>query len=704
MKWRAALVCGAMLVAPGAWAQAQPAVHGASGYPALVTMPTAAFPESGVMGWGLSLAPPYNTVYLSAQAADWLHVGVKYVAITNRFPAAGNRHSFKDKSFDIAIRALKEDEWWPAISIGMYDIGGTGLFSSESIVATKHYYDLSFTLGLGFGRFGTYGDIRNPLGALGLRDDERELLGPASEKGGTLEFSEWFSGRSASIIGGVEWAPRDSRWSVQLELDGNEYSFEPSTEPLEVKSRVNLGMRYRIAGNWFAGLAVIRGDTVVGQIGVAPQMGRRQTPSERFQPKGGSHLLVPEYRPQGAKLDTPEGAAEWFKNLRNYAITPHAANYDAETGTVSLWETNRLPRQSLDVLRTAGRATLAYMPEEARRLEVIEVAGGMEVLSLTADRDVLDAESREQVSLDELAASTHLASVASVVRKQATYPDLLEYPTWTWGISPGLRLHIGGYEGFVIGDLIAKPYASLQLTRGLSVTGALGVAVAGNLDKVTYRDTSALPGVRSQVALYQSSGSNPYLETLETNYIFPLGRDLFGRFSAGIFEGMYGGVASEILYRPLTSRFAYSLDVNYVVQRDYDQRFDFLDYRVATGHFTVYYDTPFHGLRLKASAGRYLAQDVGMTLDVSRRFPSGLVVGAFATKTNVSSEDFGEGSFDKGIYLSIPLSELFGSSEQRGSTGFSYRFLARDGGQKVRDGRPLYGIVGRYTAGQLDVD
>ncbi|HEY1075264.1 MAG TPA: YjbH domain-containing protein [Fontimonas sp.] len=697
-------IAGALgLASAAAIAEGQPVVHGPSGYPALITTPTAAFPESGTLGLGISIAPPYNTLYLSAQPAEWLHVGARYVAITNRRYSAVNDQSFKDKSFDVAIRILSESDWRPAVALGLNDFGGTGLFSSESLVATKHYYDFGFTLGLGFGRFGTYADVRNPFAALGLREDERELLDPASEQGGIPELSEWFSGRSASIIAGVDWAPRDSRWSVQLELDGNDYGAEPSTEPLAVKSRVNVGLRYRLPGSWFASLAVIRGDTVIGQIGVAPNFGGERKPSERFEPKGSSHLLIPQYQPKGPKLDTPEGGKSWLESLQRYDIIPHAANYDAQTGTVSVWETNRVSDESVDVLRTAGRATLAHMPEQAKRLEVIEVAAGMEVLSLSADRETLDAEAREQLSAEEFRSKVEITSQASTPRLQATYPELLEYPAWTWGISPGLRLNIGGIDGFVLGDLTAKPFATLQLTRGLSVTGTLGIKVAGNLDEVVYRDSSSLPEVRSQLALYQSSGSNPYLETLEANYVFPLGKDLFGRVSAGIFESMYGGVAGEILYRPLSSRFAYGVDVNYVVQRDYDQRFEFLDYRVATGHFSVYYDTPLYGLRVKASAGRYLARDVGATLDISREFDNGLVIGAFATKTNVSSEEFGEGSFDKGIYLRIPLSELFDRAE-RGAAGFQYRFLTRDGGQKVNGGRPLYDIVGQYNARQGYVD
>ena len=37
------------------------------------------------------------------------------------------------------------------------------------------------------------------------------------------------------------------------------------------------------------------------------------------------------------------------------------------------------------------------------------------------------------------------------------------------------------------------------------------------------------------------------------------------------------------------------------------------------------------------------------------RFSTGVEIGAFVTKTNVSAAQFGEGSFDKGIIIRIPL-------------------------------------------------
>ncbi|MBI3171998.1 MAG: YjbH domain-containing protein, partial [Hydrocarboniphaga effusa] len=398
---------------------------------------------------------------------------------------------------------------------------------------------------------------------------------------------------------------------------------------------------------------------VVGQVGTAIQVGQsRSKLKQPYELPSAMHLRPPQYLPDVATVDTPDGMSQWVSDLASRRIVAHAANVDERTGTLTLWQSNGVSDRSLDVLRTAARARLVHMPEEIDKLEIVEVSAGMDALSLTARREDLDADARGQVSTDELRLATEIRSQASVPREAADYANLLQYPTWLYGYSPAIRANIGGLEGFFVGQLLVKPYTTFQLTPGLSISAVGAVSLYSELDKLKQRESSELPNVRSDLETYQFTNDEAWLDRLEVNHLFPFGRDWFGRWSAGLFEEMYGGVAAEVLYRPLASRFAYGVDVNYVKKRDYDKLLTFLDYEVATGHFTVYYDTPFHGLMLKASAGRYLARDVGFTVDVSREFRNGVVFGAFATKTNVSAEQFGEGSFDKGCYLSIPLELL----------------------------------------------
>ena len=118
---------------------------------------------------------------------------------------------------------------------------------------------------------------------------------------------------------------------------------------------------------------------------------------------------------------------------------------------------------------------------------------------------------------------------------------------------------------------------------------------------------------------------------------------------------MYTGFGGEVLYRPTGKRWAAGLDLNRVWQRDFDGRFGLRNYDVTTGHFTYYHRLPFHEVLAAVSVGRYLAKDKGVTVELSRTFNNGVTFGVFATKTNVSSQEFGEGSFDKGFFMSLPF-------------------------------------------------
>ena len=116
------------------------------------------------------------------------------------------------------------------------------------------------------------------------------------------------------------------------------------------------------------------------------------------------------------------------------------------------------------------------------------------------------------------------------------------------------------------------------------------------------------------------------------------------------------------------------------------------NYEVTTGHFSYYHRLPYHEVLAAVSVGRYLAKDEGVTVELSRTFNNGVTFGVFATKTNVSSQEFGEGSFDKGFFMSMPLDAFF-SRPTREHMGFVFRPLTRDGGQRLVNPRPLYWLT-----------
>jgi hypothetical protein len=147
-----------------------------------------------------------------------------------------------------------------------------------------------------------------------------------------------------------------------------------------------------------------------------------------------------------------------------------------------------------------------------------------------------------------------------------------------------------------------------------------------------------------------------------------------------------------VAYRPFASRLAFGAEVNALKQRSFQQDFSFRDYNVVSGHATTYWDTGWNDVQVKLIAGRYLAKDIGVTLDFSRVFKNGVTVGAFATKTNVSAAEFGEGSFDKGVYLSVPFDVMLTRSSTS-TANVLWKPLTRDGGAILSRIDRLYGLT-----------
>ena len=124
---------------------------------------------------------------------------------------------------------------------------------------------------------------------------------------------------------------------------------------------------------------------------------------------------------------------------------------------------------------------------------------------------------------------------------------------------------------------------------------------------------------------------------------------------------------------------------------------------VTTGHASLYYAFDQEQRIVGSiSAGRYLAGDYGATVNLARAFPNGVTMGAYATKTNVSARDFGEGSFDKGIFIRIPLGWAL-PIETQGQWGIDLRPVQRDGGQELIGDTTLYEETRRTSLAELNL-
>ena len=159
--------------------------------------------------------------------------------------------------------------------------------------------------------------------------------------------------------------------------------------------------------------------------------------------------------------------------------------------------------------------------------------------------------------------------------------------------------------------------------------------------------------------------------------------------SGGILEEMFNGIGFEYLYFKQNTNYAIGIEVFDVIKRDYKMRLGTLDYKNITGSLNFYYRNyrtiPFDA---KISYGEYLAGDEGVTIEFSRSFLNGAKFGVFASFTDVSSAQFGEGSFDKGVFFNIPV---FGNF-----INYSWRPLTKDPGARLIRKHTLHDLLIKF--------
>jgi hypothetical protein len=231
----------------------------------------------------------------------------------------------------------------------------------------------------------------------------------------------------------------------------------------------------------------------------------------------------------------------------------------------------------------------------------------------------------------------------------------------------------------------------LQFSRKVQLRTVLVHSLVDNFNDKRNNPKSLLPHVRTDIVSYLQESSS-YIERMQLNYFTKPASQVFFKFSAGILENMYSGIGSEILFKPFSSNFSIGAEVYKVQKREFNRLFKNRDYKIETGHINLNYYFPKSKIISNLSIGKYLAGDIGYTLNISRRLESGFRAGIFFSRTNVSAYEFGEGSFDKGFYFQIPI-DLFLNFYRPGYINFELRPLTRDGGQKLKQGDDLIGVI-----------
>ena len=675
---------GAVAAAIGVAAHAQDAPRvsvGNFGLPGLLDLPTARALPDGELVLTQQLHRSLARSGMSFQFMPSFGFAFRYSAQGPkgefaRFATGRNNH---DRSFDAHVKLWEEGTYLPGVALGLRDFIGTGWYSSEYVVATKSIGNFEVTGGLGFGRLAGRDSFSNPLGAISNRFKSRDAN--AVGRGGTLGTINWFQG-NASAFGGVAYSLGD-RATISVEYSPDLMRREARW--LEDVNPWNVGASYRLNNTLSLAAQYLHGSTLSVTANFAlnpkrpPHDAGRETAPVPVRARGGGAATVTQ---------TDEATIRKVLAVEGFEII----NFSDGGDYVRLDLKNTKYRSVAQALGRAAVTLQRFTSDATTRAVVVFHEKGLQAASYTVD---LNRVTSEQLGV---AAATPPAIIAEDAEKLNT--PRVSGDKFNWGLGPYITHRLFNPDLPLSAELGLELSANYRITPKLSLDGAFRKSMLTNLtENNRLGKTSSVQVVQSDWGHYDINGQDGHIHRLSLNYHDAIAPGLFARAHAGLLEPFWAGLGGELLYVPLNTPFALGFDIHRVRKRDYEMRLDLQNYETTTGHVSAYLDAG--GMfDLEINAGRYLAGDWGATTRLSRQFANGWEVGGYATLTDVPFEDFGEGSFDKGIYVKIPMDWLTGDPD-RSRRYFEIRPITGDGGARLGTARQLYHTVKNTRDTQL---
>ncbi|MGY5741443.1 YjbH domain-containing protein [Vibrio antiquarius] len=663
----------------------------------LMQMPTGRMAPEGEFNFSVTGSDEYLFYNVTLQLMPWLETTIRYTRVhdlpySSSFPDVDNEYT--DKGIDFKFRLWEESEYMPEIALGVRDFAGTGLFDAEFLAATKRYSNsklgtFDFTLGMGWGYLGTRDTVTNPFCKASDKfcDRPSEFL----STGGTTNFDRAFKG-PAALFGGIEYQTLHKPLRFKLEYDGNDYS----TDYPVVQAGVNMsphtpwnfGVLYRIGMADFR-LSYERGDTLVAGLTLNTNFNDmpsfwRDTPTPEVESNQPEELSDVDWERVTEDLDKIAG----YQNTRIYV----------DDSTVTVVGEQKKYRDRTEAHEKAAAVLHNEMPDDIDTYAINERSRG-----LVGEQTIISKEKYRnfaQVNYINPKIEDATAKASNKPSGESVYDG---FERFDWGFAPKLVQTLGNAEDFYLFSVGLSGNASYWLTDNLEIGGSLYWDWYNNYDKfiyVTPPDGTTVPRVRTMFRAYQNEHAVT-MSNLQLTWFQEYSDTMDQQFYAGYLESMFAGVGTEFLYRPQGANWAIGADVNLISQRDpqsyfgvYDEKwqnvpeygrpFQVID-KGFTGFVSGYYYPQWEFLQdlmIQVDVGQFLAGDVGTQINVSKQFKSGVIAGAFASFTDLSADEFGEGSFTKGFYLSIPF-DIMTVKPSNNRANFSWQPLTRDGGQKL---------------------
>ena len=680
MWWyRKAVVCfGGVLIFSFSTGSIRASDFGSSG---LITIPSASMLDDGQLAFTYSRNQVASTYNLTFQITPSIEGTFRYslfnpfaVRVSDAILESRREALFlRDRSYEVKYRLFSETNRRPEVAIGIRDILGSGVWSGEYVVATKRFGLTDVTIGLGWGRFGQRKAFSNPLSLL---NDEFNSRPEGIYEGlnvGELRSKAFFKG-DVGVFGGFRHQFNKYPIDLIVEYTSDRYDREIGLELLKRSRPWSYGLNWK----FLPGLSL----QLSHQIGQFHGVTIKSVKDFKSVPKVIEPSFYSSADPLGARL-APEhiDLNNWYDKLlfdvERAGIRMHRAKLDPGNPSAEFLISNDSYALWADALDQFFKLAEIHVPQSIMQIQAQTIENNHLGPRVIRVRDNLESRSRLNARVD-IHARQKITDSVKLVRP--TYSTDFRLPRLALTVDLGLRVQLMDPDEPLKKQLYLNGKARLAITNGLNLWSSYSLDINNDFNVKRAAD-SVLPRVRSEINRYLTEGETG-IDSLFIEHRTTVRRNIHMRSYVGLLEEMFGGGGIEALYHPSLSRIAVGANVNWVKQRSFNKGFSFRDYSVLTGHLSMFYASPWHQIDLGVHVGRYLAGDVGVTFEARRTFVNGFSIGAFATRTNVSDEDFGEGSFDKGLFLRVPFN-LFTNFNNRASYSTVVRSLERDGGRKL---------------------
>ena len=643
----------------------------------LIDIPSARMLSDGELRLIYSNQKIANITNITYQVTPWLQTTFRYTIfnpdnpIRNSTSIDGNN----DRSYAAKITILDEKKYQPQLAIGVKDILGTGVWGSEYLVASKKINNLDVTLGVGWGRLSQNNSFKNPL--INLNSAMSDRLGSGNPVGGRFggktRHKSFFRGEEIGVFAGLKYELPETNINLLLEYNSDSYQREIELGTIKESSPFSYGFEWRD----FYGFDIRLTHQQGNQLGLAfsTSLDTKTTPPRRnIDPFYSSY--------DGYKLSaapTNLNLNAWYDRLlhdyESSGLFLRSAKIIANDQKAVIEFSNFRFNLSADAIRQALTLAEIHLPNNINNISLVLNESGYRAATINYGRTNLNNNFRQN----------NLNQVEIIA------PDKISNPNYVTKIlTPNTNVNFDLAARFQLFDpdlplkhqIYLKIDSSTSISQNWNIFGSVAIDIDNNFN-LKRKGSSALAPVRTDINQYLVKGSSG-IESLYIERLSSLDNKIYYRFYAGILEQMYSGIGFEVLYKPFMSRLAFGASMNKVRKRGFERDFELLDYETETGFVSIFYASPFYNFDIAVHLGKYLAKDKGRTIEIRRTFDNGFSVGAFITNTDVSAEDYGEGSFDKGLIFKIPF-EAFSLKNTKHSLSTTVRSVQRDGGQKLDD-------------------